>query len=400
MRDGRWTCKCCWRFSRRRHGLARKRCLGSAVASWADRERSLRDAGGGDGPRHVRWLTDGIVWCSRCGSYAVSWAVGLRKSCGGAPSCDGMRAVRNHLRAYRHPVTHQPLRGPHVPEPPRPDVFGYSVRDSWGSGVSTGVVPYHSFSEQLPAVTAPRGGASRIEAVRNRMLLRLRTRQSACGSASSSAADGALCSSTPLAEISTSNSAGRVDASSQGSPLSGHDLHHAAAPHKRQRVGTEPLVAMGAHIVDVESTSVTHDAAAAAACPPTRASKRDLLGNPFVTVPSRPSDTCYTPSFSSDMAVDMPPGKARRTGSVAPEALFFDRSRTRKRTATTAALDDSVDAVAAVASAVRRSPHLHDQAGRHVSSQRPVSHDGIPSSVRRDRPAETQRALLRSRLRH
>ena len=117
FRCGRiWSCKVCWATSRQRHTMAQARCTGPATARWAERERQLRIAGFQDGPLHARIMTDGIIWCMKCGHYATRFAVGLAKPCSGAPLSDGSRACRNHLAEFRHPRTRQPLAQPHFPE--------------------------------------------------------------------------------------------------------------------------------------------------------------------------------------------------------------------------------------------------------------------------------------------
>ena len=111
-----WSCRTCWATTRTRSTLAPTLCPGPAATRWRTREYTLREAGHSDGPRHSRVMTDGIVWCTKCGQYAVSFAVGLAKPCPGAPSCDGTRACRNHLASFRHPRTRLPLCPPHFPE--------------------------------------------------------------------------------------------------------------------------------------------------------------------------------------------------------------------------------------------------------------------------------------------
>ena len=167
LNNGKWTCRWCWRSSASRQSIAPLRCKGSAVAKWATRERELAGAGGVDGPSHARWLTDGIVWCSRCGAYAISWAVGLRKPCSGVPSCDGMRAVRNHIRSFRHPVTHAPLRGPHIPEPRIQLVVDCVPSERWGSGCAATPPPLSHVSRRARSAPTPAG--DRIAAARARI---------------------------------------------------------------------------------------------------------------------------------------------------------------------------------------------------------------------------------------
>ena len=112
-----WSCRICWATSRSWATLAPMKCTGPAVSRWAEREQLLRESGNPTGPRHNRIMTDGVIWCARCGQYATCFAVGLAKPCPGRPTSDGTRACRNHLANFVHPRSKMPLRQPHFPEP-------------------------------------------------------------------------------------------------------------------------------------------------------------------------------------------------------------------------------------------------------------------------------------------
>ena len=111
-----WSCRICWASSRTRANLAHARCAGPAAARWAKLERQLCTTGVVVGPRHVRIMTDNIIWCLRCGHYAERFAVSLAKPCSGHPTSAGTRACRNRLSRFMHPRTKAPMAGPHFPE--------------------------------------------------------------------------------------------------------------------------------------------------------------------------------------------------------------------------------------------------------------------------------------------
>ena len=91
-------------WSRERQRLCRQHCR-------ADKNRFLGHAGSivGDGRPHVVLKSGSVVWCTVCGSYAESKAVGLRSACTGPPvktlGAGGRLAQLHRLRASRHPVT-------------------------------------------------------------------------------------------------------------------------------------------------------------------------------------------------------------------------------------------------------------------------------------------------------
>ncbi len=97
-------------------------CSGSAAVKWARRALALtgrRDAH--HDCSHLRFQTEEIVWCGRCGAYAEKWAVALARPCTGRPSGYGKAAHLRRLRSGRHPQTNRQLQGPtHAEHPTTP----------------------------------------------------------------------------------------------------------------------------------------------------------------------------------------------------------------------------------------------------------------------------------------
>ncbi len=119
-----WRCRVCWKASGDRATFAAQKCGGAAVDRWGRQEDDcIRNCGvtATSRTRHVRWTTDGIVWCSTCGAYAESRARGLAAVCAGPPptSGSGRTTALNRLRQGKHPKTGAALRGPAVPEDER-----------------------------------------------------------------------------------------------------------------------------------------------------------------------------------------------------------------------------------------------------------------------------------------
>ena len=61
--------------------------------------------GGSDGAGHVRAAYGEVVWCIKCGAYAVKHAVGLAGPCGGRPTNASQLRVLKRLLRGRHPRT-------------------------------------------------------------------------------------------------------------------------------------------------------------------------------------------------------------------------------------------------------------------------------------------------------
>ena len=395
LANGRWTCRSCWSFSSSRPKLASQRCKGSAVATWAARERDLSAAGGADGPRHVRWLTDGIVWCSLCGSYAVSWAVGLRKTCGGVPSCDGARAVRNHLRAFRHPVTRQPLRGPHVPEPRHLHASVGSGRERWGShgvvspqphGIDPGSSSQRAVRSGAPAVTSQSAAVIRIEA----MQARVRERISAC----STAAAASACPRHLTARTASNSS---IDGDDAGGPRGGGTLDLQATTRDEVRAGMSTSRMLKRRRPDSQSP-VPHDTATAYA-------DRKRLSTALSTAARASSPACVSPQSLCQLVVDgtQPAEQPGFFGSAAPVATVSVTASlgatrcSRKRPAAAANLEPRYDALAITAARARRLNHAYDHSLASFATRRRTDSVGVPTSVLR--PCEavpTRKNLLRT----
>ena len=113
---GKWRCISCKKSTKNRAQLAPARCEGSAAAKWARRAKALGMAGGSDGAGHLRAAIGDVTWCLRCGSYAVSWAVGLAAPCAGAPMNPSQWRVRGRLLRGRHPRTNARLQGEMIME--------------------------------------------------------------------------------------------------------------------------------------------------------------------------------------------------------------------------------------------------------------------------------------------
>ena len=111
-----WSCSICNKASWAWNTLAGRLCGGSAAGLWARRARVLGGHGGSDGAGHVRAHRGGVVWCVKCGAYAVRWAVGLAEPCREGPTNPSQRRVLARLRAGRHPRTNQQLEGEVVVE--------------------------------------------------------------------------------------------------------------------------------------------------------------------------------------------------------------------------------------------------------------------------------------------
>ena len=156
-----WSCRTCWATTRTKKVLASARCTGPATERWGAREEVLRCAGASDGPRHARIMTDGVIWCVRCGLYAISHAIGLARPCAGYTTSDGTRACRNNIAAFKHPRTKQPLQPPHFPEPghARRALASPMVFSKWGARILGSMwadtEAAAAFNHQRPLATPP-----------------------------------------------------------------------------------------------------------------------------------------------------------------------------------------------------------------------------------------------------
>ncbi len=140
FRAGWWECAVCWKRSRTRSQLAPEKCSGSVVRRWAALEANATaatgEAGRGNGRRHVRWMTDDVVWCCVCGSYAEQKARGLAAQCKGPPPASGGGRTTSlaRLRRGRHPKTNEALRGLPTPEPGMADLTWHADFPHWHWG--------------------------------------------------------------------------------------------------------------------------------------------------------------------------------------------------------------------------------------------------------------------------
>ena len=386
-KDGKWTCKECWSFSTSRHTIAPQKCKGSAVARWAVRERTLVEAGGGDGPRHKRWITDGIVCCSRCGAYAITWAVGLRKICPGAPSCDGMRAVRNHIRAFRHPVTHGPLQGPHRPEAHRKyDTLDHN-HESWGTGSTSRSSQALECAPHLSRPSLSVDGAARIAAVRTRVRRRIENNRS----------DGAV----------SSTSAPHVKACTRSLfDVVPHEHHRMAQltpptlPRHGDRSESDDVPALKRFRTSAISLTDFDDG-----------NVQPALGNSVADLQGAMSRRCLIRDLAAksralsayagdpadnqaDIVAALPPRKLRRMAAGSPSSQVLEGRHGRKRSACVAALDDSVDALASVSAAARNSVVGIPSTRQYLAPPTRICYDPVPSAVRQRCIATAQRAKL------
>ena len=117
--------------------IARGCCRAAAARFWAKRARELGGMGGTDGAGHVRAAFGEVVWCVKCGAYAVTHAVGLAGPCRGRPTNASQLRVFKRLWNGRHPRTNALLGGEMMRE-----VLGVCSweegRVGWGSGGGKG----------------------------------------------------------------------------------------------------------------------------------------------------------------------------------------------------------------------------------------------------------------------
>ena len=111
-----WRCTTCKRSSAKWARLAPAQCAGSAALRWARQAESMAACGGSDGGGHHRVLSGDVLWCSLCGSFAVTRARGLAQPCPGKVLTAGFRSQLRSLIAGKHPVSGAPL-GEACPEP-------------------------------------------------------------------------------------------------------------------------------------------------------------------------------------------------------------------------------------------------------------------------------------------
>ena len=107
--DRGWACLVCRKVSGDWNRVAGGCCRGSAARFWARRAQELGGCGGSDGAGHVRAAFGEVIWCIRCGAYAVKHAIGLAGPCRGAPMSASQTRVLKRLKDGRHPRTNVPF---------------------------------------------------------------------------------------------------------------------------------------------------------------------------------------------------------------------------------------------------------------------------------------------------
>ena len=111
----RWTCARCGAGARSQHGrqrLMREECRGVVIASLfphTGSQERLTTHGPFSPNGHRLMRTGRMFWCDRCGCYAVTKCIGLKKPCV-APK-DGEPTGLARLRAGLHPATKATLCG-------------------------------------------------------------------------------------------------------------------------------------------------------------------------------------------------------------------------------------------------------------------------------------------------
>ena len=129
----------------------------------------LNGHGLSDGGGHVRFISGDVIWCDRCGAYAISQAIGLAKPCVAKPS--GGTATRlGLLRRGLHPITRLPLGDDTLPES-RAGVPLRPLADAVASDAVAGPSPVLGAVEDSPPPGSKRG---RLQVVRERILRRIR----------------------------------------------------------------------------------------------------------------------------------------------------------------------------------------------------------------------------------
>ena len=173
--DGGWACLVCRRTSKKWDRVASEKCTGNRALRWAQRARSLVVAGAGggtDGAGHVRFLSDEMIWCDRCGATATHHAVSLMMPCRGKPRPGGAEHNLRLLRKGINPTTRRAFRdGPH-PEPGRSGrPSGFLGSEAWGSGGAgvQGIAGESAKSDKKDAQKGPTA-KERMEALRRRVV--------------------------------------------------------------------------------------------------------------------------------------------------------------------------------------------------------------------------------------
>ena len=194
--EGVWKCVVCGRSSKHWHRVAHELCAGNRALKWSQRARKLAGVGAGggtDGAGHVRFLSDDMVWCDRCGATATHHAISLAQPCKGKPRPGGAEHNLRLLRRGINPITRLAFREGPFPEPgsnAKPQVAAESER--WGG---RGTVP------EVSAQARGQGGRSasvklptakqRLEALRKRVIEKERRLRGACAGVEDGGGGGA-----------------------------------------------------------------------------------------------------------------------------------------------------------------------------------------------------------------
>ena len=121
------------------NAIAGRACSGSAARFWAESAHGLGGTGGTDGGGHVRAARGGVIWCIKCGSYAIKFAVGLAGPCRGPPTNPSQLQILARLTAGRHPRTNADLGGRIVVEVPGLVKVGGGGLEEEGTAVRAGL---------------------------------------------------------------------------------------------------------------------------------------------------------------------------------------------------------------------------------------------------------------------
>ena len=173
---GGWRCVVCRQSSREWRSIAHKKCAGNAAEKWAVRVRDLVSEGraeGTFGSGHTRFMSDGTIWCDKCGATATHHAVGLALPCRGRPKPGGVEQNLRMLRRGVNPNTRRRVKdGPY----PEPGMVGRAEvgRGEWGTGKE------RYWLKDKAANLRPK---ARTEAIAGERLQRIRDRIKARGEA-------------------------------------------------------------------------------------------------------------------------------------------------------------------------------------------------------------------------
>ena len=185
-KGGGWECLVCGRTSKQWSRVAYERCKGNRALKWAQRARELAGVGargGTDGAGHVRFLSDGMVWCDRCGATATHHAVSLALPCRGKPRPGGAEHNLRLLRKNINPTTRVAFREGPFPEPGSNAVPTSAIESGrWGGrGVVLDGAAWARGLEKCSASVKQLTARQRMEALRRRVREKELRRRGGCG---------------------------------------------------------------------------------------------------------------------------------------------------------------------------------------------------------------------------